>query len=261
VAAPALIPAITRARNSTWEASNGRNRSVLPPHKMPEAMAPAVENWVQRDLCHRSFRRMYARQVAKRKVDSPTTRPTRIKILGWETTESRTNATRILLSTETDNVSGKCAYVVRTCSAYRASLSLPDRTGRPFHHVTGRDQVSFLAAISRCAPFLAAGSTSATPIAVPSCRMPVGRSWRRWFEIALAGPSGRLSTLFDRAANIGEAMSRVHRMVPTVSRHTVMVGDPATVRPPPPQPVSESPAACPFIPSENHDSDDPCRLR
>jgi RecA-family ATPase len=44
-------------------------------------------------------------------------------------------------------------------------------------------------------------------------------------------------------------------------RHTAMVRDPATVRPPPPQPVSESPAACPFIPSENHDSDDPCRLR
>ena len=175
---------------------------------MPEARAPAVENWGQHDLCYRSFRRMYARQVTKRSADSPITRPIQIRILNWETTGSKTNPTRTLLSTETDNVSGKCAYVVRTCSAYRASLSLPDRTDRPFHHVTGRGQISFLAAISLCAAFLVAGSTSATPIAITSCPRPVRRSWRRWLEIALSRPSVR-HTLFGRLRNLRERSCHV----------------------------------------------------
>ena len=96
----------------------------MQPHKSPDAQEPAVRKWVQNGLSGNPISRcMYARHPTKRSADNTTTRLSQAITLDLATTEIRTNAARRLFRTETHNVSGKCTYVVRTCSAYTASLS------------------------------------------------------------------------------------------------------------------------------------------
>ena len=115
---------------------------MVQPHKSPEAQEPAVRKWGQNGLSRNPIPKcMYVRHATNRSADNTTTRPSQTIIFDSETTETRTNAAKRLFKTETDNVSGKCTYVVRTCSAYTVALSLADRTGRSFHRATGRDHV------------------------------------------------------------------------------------------------------------------------
>ena len=86
------------------------------------------------DYCPVEPLRVCTNQKARRIAESTATRVIQTAILYAETAESRTNPTRALFKTETNNVSGRCASVDRTCSAYTASLIFAERTGS-FHPI------------------------------------------------------------------------------------------------------------------------------
>ena len=83
---------------------------VTLPHRIPEARTPETPSRVHHGLSQATTSRwLCAYHSAVRMADNTTTRLIQMRIFDSDATGARTNPSRTLFRTETDNVSGNCA--------------------------------------------------------------------------------------------------------------------------------------------------------